>query len=70
MANGWTLERRAKQAEAIRRWQPWTRSTGPRTQDGKERTRMNGYKGNMREALRTLARALRAQERELRDLVK
>jgi hypothetical protein len=31
---------------------------------------MNGYKGNMREALRTLARALRAQERELRDLVK
>ncbi|CAE6939109.1 hypothetical protein R69608_05136 [Paraburkholderia nemoris] len=35
MANGWTPERRAKQAEAIRRWKPWKQSTGPKTDDGK-----------------------------------
>ena len=34
MANGWTPERRARQAELIRTWKPWTRSTGPRTAEG------------------------------------
>ena len=37
MANGWTPERRARQAELIRNWKPWERSTGPRTTDGKAR---------------------------------
>jgi hypothetical protein len=31
----WTKERRARQAELIRTWKPWTRSTGPRTAAGK-----------------------------------
>ena len=31
MANGWTPERKARQAELIRNWKPWERSTGPRT---------------------------------------
>ena len=31
----WTLEARAKQAQRIREWQPWTRSTGPRSEQGK-----------------------------------
>lgn len=39
MVNGWTPERRARQAEAIRRWQPWARSTGPRTAEGKARAK-------------------------------
>jgi hypothetical protein len=34
-SSGWTDERRARQAEAIRRWAPWANSTGPRTADGK-----------------------------------
>ncbi len=29
MANGWTSERRARQAALIQRWKPWERSTGP-----------------------------------------
>ena len=33
--SGWTPERKARQAEAIRRWAPWTRSSGPRTTAGK-----------------------------------
>ena len=31
----WTKERRERQAELIRTWKPWTRSTGPRTAAGK-----------------------------------
>lgn len=42
MANGWTLERRAGQAKAIRRWKPWVRSTGPRTVECKSSARING----------------------------
>lgn len=38
---GWTEERRKKQAEAIRRWKPWEKSTGPRTEAGKSRCKMN-----------------------------
>ncbi|MBW4048848.1 MAG: hypothetical protein HIU89_13250 [Proteobacteria bacterium] len=41
MSNGWTPERRAKQAEAIRHWRPWEKSTGPRTDEGKARAAMN-----------------------------
>uniref|UniRef100_E6PQ79 Uncharacterized protein n=1 Tax=mine drainage metagenome TaxID=410659 RepID=E6PQ79_9ZZZZ len=37
----WTPERRAKQAEAIRHWRPWEKSTGPRTDEGKARAAMN-----------------------------
>jgi hypothetical protein len=43
--SGWTPERRAKQAEAIRRWQPWDKSTGPRTEEGKARSSRNADKG-------------------------
>ena len=61
MANGWTPERRARQAELIRHWQPWTGSTGPRTAEGKAKAAMNRYRGGTREMLRALRRALREQ---------
>ena len=44
MANGWTPERRARQAELIRRWRPWEKSTGLKTQAGKEVVSRNAYK--------------------------
>jgi hypothetical protein len=44
MAKGWTEERRKKQAEMIRQWKPWEKSTGPRTAGGKEESRMNAFK--------------------------
>lgn len=34
-ATSWTPERRARQAEAIRAWRPWERSTGPTSPEGK-----------------------------------
>ena len=41
--NGWTPERRARQAQAIRRWRPWEHSTGPRTAEGRARSARNAY---------------------------
>jgi len=64
MPSGWTDERRAKQAEAIRRWKPWERSTGPKTEEGKAASSRNAYKGRLssRALFRELARILRQQK--------
>ena len=35
MANGWTPERKARQSQLIQSWQPWNKSTGARTPEGK-----------------------------------
>jgi hypothetical protein len=67
MANGWTPERRARQAELIHRWKPWKQATGPKTAEGKARVAQNGYKGGTRPLLRGIARALREQKREVLD---
>lgn len=67
MANGWTPERRARQAELIRNWKPWKRSTGPRTEEGKARTSRNAFKGGRRAELRDLARMFDETLREQRD---
>ena len=61
MANGWTLERRQRQAELIRKWKPWEQSTGPKTKKGKRRVSQNAFKGGTRAMLRDLAKALRHQ---------
>jgi hypothetical protein len=39
--SAWTPERRARQAELIRRVKPWKRSTGPRTAAGKAKSSRN-----------------------------
>ena len=41
-----TLAHRSKQAEAVRRWKPWERSTGPTTPEGKARSAANGDHGS------------------------
>jgi hypothetical protein len=63
--HGWTPERRARQALAIRRWKPWDRSTGPRTEQGKrtvsrnlDARRIDGTARAIREILK-MAAALR-----------
>lgn len=48
MANGWTLERRARQRELIQKWQPWKQSTGPRTLKGKAVAADNAIKHGLR----------------------
>ena len=67
MANGWTPERRARQAALIRTWKPWQQSTGPRTDEGKARTARNGFKGGRWLELRELTKAMNELLREQRD---
>lgn len=56
----WTAERRARQAMLIRTWQPWTKSTGPRTPEGKAKSSRNAYKPNpIRRQLLEIATELR-----------
>ena len=54
---GWTPQRRAKQAQQIKNWQPWQHSTGAKTAEGKARSSQNANKGKG---------ALMAQIKELR----
>ena len=44
----WTMEERKRQSELIRKWKPWTRSTGPKTSEGKEKAKMNAHKHGLR----------------------
>lgn len=64
--HGWSAERRAKHAAAIRKWKPWAKSTGPRTKSGKAASARNAFKHGGRAApVRALTRALCAQRRYL-----
>lgn len=63
--NGWTPERRARQAAMIHRWKPWQRSTGPKTPEGKAIVARNPHRGAHREVLRSVRRALRQQRKSL-----
>lgn len=56
----WTPERRARQAELIRKVKPWLKSTGPRTVEGKAKASENRQKA--------LEKARRDVERARRDL--
>lgn len=60
--SSWTPERRARQAELIKRWKPWQQSTGPATAAGKATASRNTYKGGHRAMLRELSRLLRECE--------
>jgi hypothetical protein len=59
-SNGWTTERRAQQAALIRSWEPWKRSTGPRTPQGKAKS-----SGNVAVGMANREKALAQAKREL-----
>ena len=66
-AHGWSPERRAQHAAAMRHWKPWAKSTGPRTASGKAIAAQNAYKHGMRSARQRLVNeALSAQRACLR----
>jgi hypothetical protein len=65
--SGWSPKRRARHAEAIRRWAPWKKSTGPKTTSGKARSAQNACKHGRRAlSRRLLDQALAAQNGCLR----
>ena len=70
MANGWTPERRARQAVLIRTWKPWEQSTGPRSDEGKARTARNGFKGGVRREVRELIGSMTTLLREQREALR
>jgi hypothetical protein len=49
--HGWSPERRARQAELIHQWKPWTKSTGPSTAGGKKIVGQNAHRFTYRKAL-------------------
>lgn len=69
MANGWTPERRARQAQLIKTWQPWSRSTGPVTEAGKTKAARNSWRGGQRQQLRLLSKLVKEELRLAEDLL-
>ena len=70
MVNGWTLERRERQAELIRQWQPWKQSTGPKTPEGKATASRNSWQGGDMARMRELAKDVNRVLREQRQWLK
>ena len=68
MANGWTPERRARQAELIRTWRPWEQAAGPTTAEGKAASSRNAFKGGLRAELEAITRALREHRAALKRI--
>ena len=61
--------RDAKQADAIRKWKPWEKSTGPRSASGKAKSKMNALKeGAHNEKMRKFRKVLNNQIRWLKCL--
>lgn len=64
-AAGWTEDRRQRQREAIQRWKPWSKSTGPKSREGRATVSRNAYSGGemakFRETIRALNQAIRKQ---------
>lgn len=50
MANGWTDERRARQAALIHNWKPWKHSTGARSAAGRAVSSRNAFRFTQRKA--------------------
>ena len=61
----WTEERRRQQAEAIKRWKPWEKSTGPKTEAGKACASMNAQKPES--PIKIVRRLLRLQREFMKD---
>ena len=69
MANGWTPERRKKQSELIKSWKPWEKSTGARSSEGKNKSKMNALKHGCRsEEFRKLETYMAAQNKMIREI--
>ena len=64
----WTPEARRIQGEIARRRRSWTRSTGPRTPEGKARSSRNAWKGGVRREAREWGRLIRSIELTNREV--
>ena len=64
-ARTWTTAQRQRQSDAIRRWKPWQKSTGPKSPEGKAAVSRNAWTGGewlkLRRAITELIQAMREQ---------
>ena len=63
----WTSKQLKKQCEAIRRWNPWQQSGGPKSPEGKAAAAGNAWKGGDRHKLRQAIKALNGAMHKQRD---
>lgn len=72
MGNGWSEERKQRQALMIQEWKPWQHSTGPKSCEGKQRAAKNAYKGEewrlLREKIKRLKRLMKDQRMEMEEV--
>jgi hypothetical protein len=70
MHRQWTPDQRKQQSLKIKEWQPWTKSTGPKTLQGKRISSSNAFKGRWRARLCELSRLVKQQLKVAQDLKK
>lgn len=61
----WSLEERKRQSQLIQQWRPWQQSTGAKSVQGKEVSKLNAYKhggrcADIRNAARYIAECKRS----------
>lgn len=61
----WTISQRQRQAELIQWWKPWERSSGPKTEEGKQASAQRGFKSAMSEQMRLVSAVLKEQREAL-----
>ena len=64
-----TLEQRRRQSEAIKRWKPRAKSTGPKSPEGKGVVSGNAWSGGELAKLRSLIKKLNQVMREQKQLL-
>ena len=62
----WTVEERVRQSQLIQCWQPWNKSTGARTPEGKAVSSRNAYKGGSLSLMKVIASVLRDYKEALK----
>ena len=62
----WTTEERLRQSQLIQSWQPWNKSTGAQTPEGKAVSSQNAHKGGVR----SICREMSVLFRDYKDMMK
>jgi len=68
MQKNWSLQKRDSQRTHIMKHQPWSKSTGPKTASGKQRSSRNASKG--KEPIRLMHRMVRKVHKERLELLR
>jgi hypothetical protein len=64
------MTERKKQSRLIRKWKPWELSTGPKTTEGIENSKMNAVKYDCHNAdIRAAAKLITESRRMIRELL-